>query len=76
MPIWITFTPLQGGSLLIQQANWNGNWTAEIFSSLVRGIISKKFNFKTHSRKLGKNANLFYLNKIIFKVKLKKYHAF
>ena len=55
-----------GGSLLIQQAHFPkrccGNWAAEIFSSLVRGNIFKKLDSKTHSRKLGKYANIFYLN--------------
>ena len=50
-------------SLLIQQAHFPqrccGNWAAEIFSLLVRGIILKRLHLKTLSRKLDKNMNLF-----------------
>ena len=43
-------TPGGGGALLML-----------IFFSLVHGVISKKFDFKTHSLKLGKHAIHIYL---------------
>ena len=53
-----------------------GNRAADIFSSLYRGIILKKLHFKTHSRKIGKNVNLFYLNKNNFQIKTQKVSRF
>jgi len=49
-----------------------GSREAEIFSSLLSGIILKKLHLKTLPRKLAKNANFFYLNKNYFYSKTEK----
>ena len=50
-----------------------GNWAPWEIVFLVPRTWNNIKQFKTHSRKLGKNVNLFYLNKNYFKSKQKKY---
>ena len=53
-----------------------GNWAPWEIVFLVPRTWNNFKQFKTPPRKLGKNVNLFYLNKNYFKSKQKKYYAF